>query len=334
MNKHTTPEKPKSFLEVLRWTPNEARAYLERIRWPNGPVCPNGCVSEVYRFEAKTQRRDKNGGKRLGPIRHLLKCKSCKRQFTATVGLIFEASPIPLNKWMAAVFLMCASKKGVSAHQLHRMLGLSYKAAWFVAHRIRHAMRDKSGPLSGIIEADETFVGGKPRGHRAHRSERLTMSERIKAAWEKKTPVFGILERDGRVRTLVMNPLTKKGAQAALMENIDLGSSRLMTDESPLYVGIDEHLPHLAVQHDREYVTGDGIVHTQGIEGFWSLLKRGLNGTFHHVMPEYLGMYCDEFSFRFNTRKMIDGERFASALQGASGRLTWFYEKRPDRTAS
>lgn len=312
---------PKSFLEILAWTPDEARAYLEEMRWPDGPVCPNGCASEVYRFEAKVNRTRKDGTPT--PARKLLKCKQCRRQFSATVGSIFEDSKVPLNKWLAAIYLMCASKKGVSAHQIHRMLGVTYRTAWFMCHRVRHAMKDKGPLLSGIIEADETYVGGKPRGHRAHRSERLTMSDRIKEAWEKKTPVFGILERGGRVRTLVIKPMTKRGAQAALAENIELSDSRLVTDESPLYFGIGDQLPHETVSHRREYVTGDGI-HTQGIENFWSLLKRGLYGTYHHVTPEYLGMYADEFAFRFNARKMSDAERVASALQNVEGRLTWY----------
>ena len=138
---------PKSFLQILRWPADEARAYLEEIRWPNGPVCPNGCASEVYRFEAKTRRKAKNGDTVVQPTRQLLKCKQCKRQFTPTVGTIFEDSHVPLNKWLAAIYLMCASKKGISAHQIHRMLGVTYKTAWFMCHRVRHAMKDKSGDL-------------------------------------------------------------------------------------------------------------------------------------------------------------------------------------------
>src|SRR3990172_12817473 len=160
---------PKGFIEIMQWTPEQARAYLEEIRWPDGPVCPNGCASEVYRFEAKTRRNGK-----IGPTRHLLKCKDCKRQFTATVGMIFEDSHIPLNKWLTAIYLMCASKKGISAHQLHRMLGVTYRTAWFMAHRVREAMRESDGPLAGIIEADETYIGGKTRrGHPVAYHERV-----------------------------------------------------------------------------------------------------------------------------------------------------------------
>ncbi len=316
----------KSFLEILQWTPEQARAYLEEIRWPDGPVCPNGCASEVYRFEAKTRRRDKNGEWKVQPPRQLLKCKQCRRQFTVTVGTIFEDSKIPLTKWIVAIHLMCASKKGVSAHQLHRMLDVGYEAAWFMAHRVRHAMKDKSGPLSGIIEADETYVGGKPRGHRAHRAGRRTMSEAITEAWEKKTPVFGILERGGRVRTVVIPSIGRREIINAINEHVDTERSQLMTDESPLYGRVERIIPHNSVKHADEYVTGDEI-HTQGIEGFWSLLKRQLYGTHHHVAPGFLGMYADEAAFKYNTRKQSDGERFASALQGVGGRLTWYVGK-------
>jgi len=314
-------KKPTTFLQVLKWTPDQAREYLEQRRWPDGPVCPNGCDSQVYRFEAKTRRNGKTQ-----PTRHLLKCAQCKRQFSATVGMIFEDSKIPLNKWLAAIYLMCASKKGMSAHQLHRMLDLPYKTAWFMCHRVRHGMKDNGDLLRGTIETDETYVGGKPRGHPADRSQRFTMSERIKEAKAKKTPVLGILERGGRVRAVAMPGLSKSAMTRAFLRNVDLEDSVLVTDESPLYGEIKTLLPHRTVTHAKQYVTGDGI-HTQGIEGFWSLLKRGLHGTFHHVRAEYLGMYCDEFAFRYNARKASDEERFASAVENAQGRLTWFFGK-------
>ena len=310
----------KSFLEILQWTPEQARAYLEEIRWPDGPVCPNGCASEVYRFEAKTRRNGKTQ-----PTRHLLKCKQCRRQFTVTVGTIFEDSKIPLTKWIVAIHLMCASKKGVSAHQLHRMLNVGYEAAWFMAHRVRHAMKDKGPLLSGVIEADETYVGGKPRRHpskRAGRSQREIQRE----SYQNKTPVFGILERGGRVRPVVIEGISKTRIEQAFVGNVDLDNSVLVTDESPYYGDIKTLLPHRTVKHRDEYVTGKDI-HTQGIEGFWSLLKRQLYGTHHHVEAGFLGMYADEAAFKHNTRKMNDGERFASALQGVRGRLTWYVGK-------
>ena len=311
--------KEPTFQEIMQWAPEEARDYLERIRWPDGPVCLNGCASEVYRFEAKTQR---NGT--VGPTRHLLKCKACRRQFTATVGTIFEDSKVPLNKWLAAIYLMCASKKGISAHQLHRMLGVTYRTAWFMAHRVRHAMGRDDGPLSGVIEADETYIGGKARGHPRQRLKGTERYEKAQRSYADKVPVVGILERGGRVRPVVMEQGVGKGeVTEVLKEHIDLDRSILVTDESALYGKIKRLLPHRTVKHANEYVTGDDI-HTQGIEGFWSLLKRGLHGTYHHVAPAFLGMYADEAAFKYNTRKMNDAERVASALANAHGRLTWY----------
>jgi len=304
------------YLKVLRWSEEECREYLERQRWPDGARCPKCGAAEPWKITRKTATKN--------TVRSLYRCRACKRQFTATVGTIFEDSKIPLNKWFAAIYLMCASKKGISAHQLHRQLGVTYKSAWFMCQRVRYAMSDRNPTLlTGVIEADETYVGG--RGTRGHRRERgkLTMSQRIKAAWDKKTPVLGILERSGRVRTIVMSPITKKTTQRVLASNIELEKSCLITDESPLYHGINQHLPHGRVQHDREYVSEGGI-HTQGIENYWSLLKRGLYGVFHHVSVDHLPHYLDEFEFRFNRRKICDAERFASLMGQTRGRLRWY----------
>jgi len=304
------------YLKVLRWSEEECREYLERQRWPDGARCPKCGAAEPWKITRKTATKN--------TVRSLYRCRACKRQFTATVGTIFEDSKIPLNKWFAAIYLMCASKKGISAHQLHRQLGVTYKSAWFMCQRVRYAMSDRNPTLlTGVIEADETYVGG--RGTRGHRRERgkLTMSQRIKAAWDKKTPVLGILERSGRVRTIVMSPITKKGTQRVLASNIELEKSCLITDESPLYHGINRHLPHAMVNHEQVYVR-DGVIHTQGIEGYWSLLKRGLVGVFHHVSVGHLPHYLDEFEFRFNQRKVCDAERFASLMGQTRGRVLWY----------
>jgi transposase-like protein len=259
-----------TFQKVVRWSDEECREYLERMRWPDGPRCPKCGAEEPWTITRRTPSKN--------AVRTLYRCRACKRQFTATVGTIFEDSKIPLSKWFAAIYLMCASKKGISAHQLHRQLDITYKSAWFMCHRIRHAMGDKNPTLlKGVIEADETYVGGKPRGHPAQRSRDLTMSQRIRAAWEKKTPVLGILERGGRVRTLAMKPISKKATQAVLKENIALDSSCLLTDEGPLYDGISRYLPHARVQHDSYYVVGS--IHTQGIENYWSRLRGAFCGT-------------------------------------------------------
>lgn len=303
-------------------TEADARAMLERIRWPEGVHCifPDCGGAEVYRLEVKGKTL--KSGRRVGP-RSLYKCKACRRQFSVTKGTIFEDSKIPLRTWIMVMYRMCSSKKGVSAHQIHREFGLTYESAWFMCHRIRYAMDDKNPePLSGTIEADETYVGGKPRGHRKHRSEKLTMSERITEAWAKKTPVFGILERGGRVRAKAMPKITQTEVERTMFYGIDHKRSRLMTDEHAMYTNISKMLPHGVIRHKSEYVRGE--VHTQGIESFWAILKRGLVGTYHHVDAGYLGQYVNEFAFRHNSRKISDAERFTSLLRNVSGRVDWY----------
>ncbi len=296
---------------------DKARELAERLRWPSGPVCPRCGAVEAYKLTPKpTSKRPVRPG--------VYKCKACRRQFSVSVGTVFEDSHIPLRKWMMAIYLMCSSKKGMSAHQLHRSLGVTYRSAWFMAHRIRYAMKDKSGgPLAGMLEADETYVGGKPRRHpskRAGRSQRDIQRE----SYQNKVPVFGVLERGGRVRAMPIKGISKMRVIKALTENVDTERSTLVTDESPLYGDVKVMIPHRTVKHAETYVTGDGI-HTQGIENFWSLLKRALIGTYHHVGVDYLDQYVDEAAFKYNTRKLSDGERFASALQNSRGRLTWFF---------
>jgi transposase-like protein len=303
-----------TFLSILKWTDEQCRDYLEAERWPNGPICPKCGSADYWTINRKSATKHL--------VKKLYRCKSCKKQYTATVGTVFEDSKIPLSKWFAAIYLMCASKKGVSAHQIHRSVEVTYKSAWFMCHRIREMMREHNPTLlSGIVEADETYVGGKPRGHRSQRVGR-PMSEAIKEAWAKKTAVFGMLERGGRVRTMVIPKLTQKGVQTTLKGNIDLGNAKLMTDEHGLYFGISRHLPHGVIRHKSEYVRGG--VHTQGIESYWAILKRGLYGTFHHVDAGYLGQYLNEFEYRYNARTISDAERFSALMAQTQGRVLWF----------
>ncbi len=311
-----------TFLEVLQWTPEQCRDYLERMRWPDGPRCPKCGAIEPYSVVRKTATKN--------AVSRLYKCKECKQQFTATVGTIFEDSHIPLNKWFAAINLMCASKKGISAHQLHRQLGISYKSAWFMCHRVREAMREKGElpPLNGTVEADETYVGGKQRGHRVWRErmqDEIQMGLREKPKRHPrmdKAVVFGMIERDGKVRTITVPEVTAKTLGPILRSNLDLHNARLITDGNKAYKHIKDHVRHDVIDHEQTYVVGD--VHTQGIENYWSLLKRGLYGVFHHVDDDYLGNYLNEFEFRFNRRKISDGERFASLMGRTQGRLTWY----------
>ena len=312
MQSQNTPS-PTSFLSVLNWSEDRCREYIAQQRWPDGVCCVKCGAVDPYRCKRKTASKNK--------VKSFYKCRECKRQFTATVGTIFEDSKAPLNKWLAAFYLMCASKKGISSHQLHRMLDVTYNTAWYMSHRIRHAMKDKGPPLSGIIEADETYVGGKLRGHRTTRTQ-MTQSEQFAAARKKKVPVFGILERGGRVRPVVIPDMGRREIIASFKEHVDLKRSVLVTDESPLYGRIQRLMPHFTVNHSKEYVTGKDI-YTQGIEGFWSRLKRQLYGTHHHVQVGYLGMYCDEAAFKHNTRHDSDAERFDYGLANVKGRLKW-----------
>ena len=312
-----------SFQKVLRWSDDECRQFLERMRWPTGTTCPKCGAIEPYQMERKSATKNR--------VQRLYKCRSCRKQFTATVGTIFEDSKIPLNKWFAAIFLMCASKKGISAHQLHRQLDITYKSAWFMAHRVREAMRDKGiiAPLTGTVEADETYIGGKPRGHRVWNEnvqDEVDMGIRPKSPrtppYEDKPTVFGMIQRGGLVRTMKVPNATAKTLGPIMRSYIDLDNSRLVTDGHRAYKHIKQHLRHDVINHDMEYVRGD--VHTQGIENYWSLLKRGVYGVFHHVGEDFLPQYLNEFEYRFNRRKVSDPERFAALMAQVQGRLLWY----------
>ncbi len=319
--------KAKTFLEITKWDDAQCREYLEQMRWPDGPRCPK-CGS----LEHWTINRKKPG---KNQVTKLYRCKGCRKQYTVTVGTIFEDSHIPLNKWLIAIHLMCSSKKGISALQLARELNMehSYRHAWFMAHRIREAMKDKSFPkLTGTVEADETYIYPKrQRGHPVQKElvkdeQEMGLRPTIKKDWrEGKTTVFGILERGGSVRTMVVPKATAKELRPLLEGYIDTDNSKLMTDGHPAYRLIKHKMPHGIIDHEVTYTDGD--IHTQGIENYWSLLKRGLVGTFHHVDQEYLPEYLSEFEFRFNRRKVSDAERFASLMGQTQGRVTWFCRK-------
>ncbi len=286
-------------------TEDEARAFLEALRWPDGPICPHCGATDPYKLTPK-----KSGSKtRKG----LYKCraKACRKQFTVTVGTIFEDSHIPLRKWLMAIHLMCASKKGMSAHQLHRMLAVTYKTAWFMCHRIRYAMTQEplASKLQGTVEVDETYVGGRVRvGSKRGR-------------WDK-PPVVALVERNGDVRAFPMPQVTEDNLRQAIRNHVE-PSSRIMTDGHYGYRNVgQEFAEHQSVSHSAfEWVRGDA--HTQTVEGFFSLLKRGVNGTYHHVGEDHLHRYVDEFAFRWNHRHVEDGVRAAAAIKGGEGkRLT------------
>jgi transposase-like protein len=291
-----------------------ARELIERMRWPNGPVCPH-CKSEgAYKLTPKADSKS--------PVRKgVYKCKACRKQFTVKVGTIFEDSHIPLSTWLMAINKMCASKKGISAHQLHRELEITYKSAWFMAHRIREAMRQEplASKLSGIVEVDETYVGGKAKNmHASVRREKVQGRGAVG-----KAPVLTLVQREGRVKSIYMQDVTGDNLKAAMQDCI-VPTAQIMTDESPSYsFAKDEFASHESVHHaSGEYVRGNAYTNTA--ESVHALLKRGIVGTFHHVSKLHLHRYLSEFDFRFNNRKIEDGERTLEALKGFEGkRLTY-----------
>lgn len=282
---------------------DEAAAYakLESIVWPSGPVCPH-C----------------GGGDRITAVRGgrvgLRRCGDCKAQFRVTVGTVFESSHVPLYKWLQAAYLMCASKKGISAHQLHRTLEVTYKTAWFMAHRLREAMRQEPvGKLGGKgkpVEADETFWGIK-RG-----------AKKARGGFQHKNTVMALVERGATVRSFHVPGLTRETVRDVLHKNIEQ-SSHLMTDDARHYQTIGRDFArHSAVNHTRkEYVRG--IAHTNTIEGVFSIFKRGMTGVYQHCGEQHLHRYLTEFDFRYNTRAALgvrDADRTDRALTGIVGK--------------
>lgn len=280
--------------------------FMISIRWADGTVrCPHCESDRVTYLEA--QNRWKCYGKHP------------KAQFSLKVGTIFEDSPIGLDKWLTAVWLVVNCKNGISSYEMARGLGVTQKSAWFMNHRIRLALQEGSfGKLGGEVEVDETFIGGKARNmHVAQRRRRITGT-----GGKDKTAVLGILERGGKVRTTVVENRKKKTLQSEIHAHVEAGAA-LYSDELLSYDGLAGKYAHQVVDHAVEYVNGH--VHTNGMENYWSLLKRGLNGTYVSVEPFHLFRYLDEQAFRYNNRKgMNDGERFVLAVSQVVGkRLTY-----------
>jgi transposase-like protein len=255
--------------------------------------------------------------------RKLWKCRSCRKQFTVTVGTIFEGSHIGLHKWLLAFYLLCSSKKGMSAHQLHRMLGITYKSAWFMAHRIRYAMEQPAFTtlLSGTVEADETYVGGKPRKPNMKQFPPLDPSKpdpRRTGRGTDKTPVVALVERGGEVRSFRMANVTADSLGGAIRRHV-AKEAHLRTDSYSSYKKVGkEYASHEVVDHSYEYVRGDA--HTNTAENFFSLLKRGINGIYHHVSEAHLPRYLAEFDYRYNNRSLTDSERTRKALSMVEGK--------------
>jgi transposase-like protein len=304
---------PKSVLSAKHFHDEEAAyKFLEALIWPEGPVCPHcGGFDRISKMQGKATR--------VG----LYKCYQCRKQFRVTVGTVFEASHVPVHKWLQAMALMSSSKKGISSNQLHRTLGVSLKTAWFMSHRIREAMRDGSLlPLGGegkSVEADETYMGHKE-------GEAPKKTKRGRPGLSHKRAVLALVERGGYVRSFHMAAVGGNVVSRIVTENI-AHESRLLTDESRLYLGAsDRFASHERVRHaSGEYVRGD--VHTNTVENVFSVFKRGMKGTYQHCAEKHLHRYLAEFDFRYNQRVALgvnDVERTEKALKGIVGkRLTY-----------
>lgn len=303
-----------------RFTDDDAaREYLEEIRWPRGPACPHcGGDERIMTLQGESHRKG------------LYKCGDCREQFTVTVKTVFERSKIPLHKWVMATTLICSSKKGISAHQLHRMLGITYKSAWFMCHRIREAMKDHKGLLGGggkVVEMDETYVGRRT----SRKGEKRSRSVKGKEA------VFSLVERNGQVRSFHVPAVTSKTLRPIIKQQL-AKDSHVMTDTGTVYAKVNKFqgfntssITDLVEKHEyvnhgiEEYVRGN--VHTNTIENYFSILKRGLNGVYQHCSKEHLKRYVGEFDFRYNYREKLgfdDEARTRQALRGIEGkRLTY-----------
>tara|TARA_R110002110_G_scaffold45692_8_gene139013 strand:+ start:1968 stop:2948 length:981 start_codon:yes stop_codon:yes gene_type:complete len=301
---------------------DKAREFLEKNRWPDGVYCPHcGEAEKVTSVQAKA--KEAKAKTRKG----LYQCNSCRQQFTVTVGTVFERSHVPLNKWLLATFLLTSSKKGMSAHQLMRTLGLgSYRTAWFMAHRIREAMKDEAGGLlggnGGIVEADETYFGAKFNKPKT-RKDGAPHKQRNGGIGGKRA-VVSLVERGGRVRSFHVKSADAETVRGIVRNNVD-NDTHLRTDESALYKSFKgRFVSHETVKHSAGQYVRAGNIHTNTIEGYFSIFKRGMTGIYQHCGEQHLQRYLAEFDFRYSNRAVSDTERTALALKGIEGkRLTY-----------
>jgi len=307
---------PKTLVDAVRYfaDPNNCREYLVSRRWPDGVTCPT-CGSKAVYFDSS-----RNGWE--------CKTRHPKRKFTLKTGTIFEDSPLGLDKWLPAVWMIANMKNGVSSHELAKSVGVTQKTAWFMLQRIRLALQDDNGgggTLGGEVEVDETFIGGAARF--MHHDKRIRYDRPYRKGMSMgKVAVQGLLQRHGKdghskVRLEMARDRRASALQGNVRKYVEPGS-QVFTDELSAYLGLDRDYVHNVINHAEKYV--DGQVHTNGLENFWSLLKRALKGTYVSVEPFHLFRYLDEQVFRFNERKLSDAQRFSLAITGIVGkRLTY-----------
>ena len=310
------PAAPQTLLEAVTYFADKhiAHAFVAALRWPNGPICPR-CASGAVAFLS---------------TRQVYKCRACKKQFSVKVGTIFEDSPLSLSKWLPAMWMIANCKNGISSYELSRAIGVTQKTAWFMLHRLRLAMQARSfTKISGTVEVDETFIGGRARFmHEKKRKQLRKIYEQHGPSALGKVVVMGLLERHGkdgqsRMRATMLTSRATDELMGTVVQHVERGAT-VNTDEHKGYGGLIAQYQHKVINHDEKYV--DGQVHTNGAENFWSLLKRTIKGTYVSVEPFHLFRYLDEQCFRFNERSVNDAERFVAALASIVGRRVMYKE--------
>jgi transposase-like protein len=309
MNLQKLSEKYNTHLKCIK--------HLEDVRWGKHPVCPH-CESQSVTARSNIKKSNR-GRKRKNPIKLYntpkYHCNNCNKDFTVLMGSIFEGSKLPLQKWFMLISLMLNARKGISSMQVSRDLGITYKTAWYSAMRVRCAMLDQADMLEGIVEMDEAYVGGKPRKRNSPDSEaNIGYTDFTENEWSKskkskrgrgtkKIAVVGIVEREGkkRVVTQIKDSLKGKDLLAMLKKYVKMDSAIVMTDEYPSYKSFDKVIQHLVIKH-KEKKYAEGIVHTNTIEGFWSIIKNGIRGQYHVLSKKYLPFYLAEFAYKYNRR--------------------------------